>query len=303
METEKTAQKKELHSFIYGVLLTLECAIWGFSNAFSKLGFEAITPLWALAMRYLVSIILFLTFFGKRIITRFQKSAIKPCLIVSLFTAAAFVLGFVALDNTSATNSGFLMSLAVVFVPVLSVFVLKTRFEYKFIIPVAIAAAGLFLICGGRLDSLCLGDILAILCSCASAMMLIFSVKYLSNADIEPLVLCIIQCAVCFAVCLPLALIFEPLPDIIHMAPIGWYMLAVISVGGTFLAYLFQNIALSRVSPTFGALVFCTEPIFTAITAYFMLGERMGLLSISGAILITVGIVLASIFDSRRDKG
>ena len=80
-------------------------------------------------------------------------------------------------------------------------------------------------------------------------------------------------------------------------------MLAVISVGGTFLAYLFQNIALSRVSPTFGALVFCTEPIFTAITAYFMLDERMGLLSISGAILITVGIVLASIFDSRRDKG
>ena len=153
------------------------------------------------------------------------------------------------------------------------------------------------------MDSLCLGDILAILCSCASAMMLIFSVKYLSNADIEPLVLCIIQCAVCFAVCLPLALIFEPLPDIIHMAPIGWYMLVVISVGGTFLAYLFQNIALSRVSPTFGALVFCTEPIFTAITAYFMLDERMGLLSISGAILITVGIVLASIFDSRRDKG
>lgn len=298
--TTQMKKKKELPSIVYGLMLALECAIWGLSNSVSKLGFEIVSPLWALVVRYFVAFWLFLIFFGKRIRTRIKKSDIRPCILVSVLTAITFVLGFVALDNTSATNCGFLMSLAVVFVPILSVFLLKSKFEAKFLIPVAIAAGGLFFICGGKLDALCSGDLIAILCSCASALMVIFSVKYLGSADIDPMVLCVIQCAVCFVICLPLALIFEQAPDFLHMPPLGWYTLALLSIGGTFIAYTFQNIAFSRVSPTFGALVYCTEPIFTSISAYFILGERMTFMTALGAVLITASIVLASVFDAKR---
>lgn len=302
MEQKITTQtsKKELPSVFYGLMLVLECAIWGLSNSVSKLGFEAVPPIWVLVVRYFVSFWLFLLFFGKRIRTRIKKSDIKPCIFISVLTAVTFILGFVALDNTSATNCGFLMSLAVVFVPILSVFLLKTKFEAKYLIPVAVAAAGLFFICGGRLDALCSGDIIAILCSCASALMVIFSVKYLSGASIDPIVLCIIQCAVCFVICLPLAFIFEPMPDFFHLPPIGYIALALVSVGGTFIAYTLQNIGFSHVSPTFGALVYCTEPIFTTISAYFLLNERLSFITALGAVLITASIVLASIFDAQR---
>ncbi len=300
--TTQMKKKRELPSAFYGLMLAAVCAVWGLSNAVSKLGFEVITPLWALAVRYFAAFWLFLIFFGKRIRTRIKKSDIRPCVLVSVLTAIAFVLGFIALDNTSATNCGFLMSLAVVFVPILSVFLLKSKFEAKFLIPVAIAAAGLFFICGGKLDALCSGDIVAILCSCASALMVIFSVKYLGSADIDPMVLCITQCAVCFIFSLPLAIIFEQPPDLIHMPAIGWYTIALVTVGGTFMAYTFQNIAFSRVSPTFGALVYCTEPIFTSVSAYFILGERMTPITALGAVLITASIVLASIFDAKRGQ-
>ncbi len=301
--TEKTiVQKKAVPSAAYGLLLVAECAIWGFSNAYSKLGLEAITPMWALTLRYFLSFFLFAAFFGKRIKAKYRRQDLKPCVIVSLLTAAAFVLGFLALDNTSATNCGFLMSLAVVFAPLLSVPLLRTKFDPKQLIPVAVATAGLYCFCGGSLSAFALGDLLAILCSGASAMMLIFSVKYLNGTGTDPLVLCIIQCAVCFFVCLPLALVMEPMPNLLQMAPIGWHMVLFLAVGSTFLAYYFQNTALGHVSPTFGALVFCTEPIFTAITAYFMLNERLSPLGFAGAVLIIAGIVTASILDGKSKK-
>lgn len=289
--------KKQPPAAAYALLLVAECAIWGFSNAFSKLALDEITPAWCLVIRYFLSFFLFLAVFGRRFRSKFRREDLKPSVIVSLFTAAAFLLGFVSLAHTSATNSGFLMSLAVVFAPLLAIPIIGTRFRWMLLLPVLIAAAGLFLFSGGNLTSLRIGDVYAILCSFASALMLVTSGKYLKKTD--PVVLCVIQCAVCFFVCLFAALAFEPLPDIAGFSPIVWYVIAVLAIGCTFLAYYFQNTALARVSPTFGAMVFCTEPIFTAACAYFLLGERMGPLGYAGAALILFGISLAGVFEGR----
>lgn len=289
--------KKQPPMAVYALLLVVECMIWGFSNAFSKLGLDEITPLWCLVFRYLLSFFLFIAFFGKRFKQNYKKADLKPSIIVSLFTAAAFMLGFTALTYTSATNCGFLMSLAVVFAPLIAIPILKTHFQWKLIIPIFIAAAGLFCFSGGNLTTLGIGDLYAILCSFASALMLVVSAKYLKQID--AIVLCVIQCAVCFVACLVAALLFEPLPDVASYSPMVWYVIAFLVVGCTFIAYYFQNTALSHVSPTFGAMVFCTEPIFTAITAYYLLDERLNLLGFIGAALILGGITLASVFEGK----
>lgn len=290
--------KKQPPAAVYGLLLVAECMIWGFSNAFSKLGLDEITPLWCLVFRYFLSFFLFIAFFGKRFKRNFKTADLKPSVIVSLFTAAAFMLGFTGLAHTSATNCGFLMSLAVVFAPLIAIPLLKTKFHWKLVIPVLIAAAGLFCFSGGNLTALRIGDLYAILCSFASALMLVTSTKYLKQID--AIVLCVIQCAVCFVVCLAGALLFEPLPNVASYSPIVWYVIAFLVVGCTFFAYYFQNTALSHVSPTFGAMVFCTEPIFTAITAYFLLGERLNLMGFVGAALILGGVALASVFEEKN---
>ena len=72
--------------------------------------------------------------------------------------------------------------------------------------------------------------------------------------------------------------------------------------GCTFLAYLFQNIALMHVSPAFAALTWCTEPLFTAISAYFILHERMDFLACCGALLILAGTVFASVLELKKAK-
>ena len=294
---------KQPPAALYGLLLAAECLMWGLANALNKLGFAFITPMWVLVMRYFLSFWLFFLVFRRRIRARFRRSDLKPAGIVSLWTAAAYILSFLALDRTSATNCGFLMSLAVVFSPLLSAAFLKTRLRWIQLLPVAVASAGLYCICGADFSTLNAGDFLAILCSCASAMMLISSTRHIGGSGVDPIVLCLIQCGVCFAFCLPMALAMEPVPAFASLPPLVWGIVLYMAVGCTFLAYTFQNIALSRVSATFGALVFCTEPIFTAAAAYLVLGEKLSALGFAGAALILGGICLSSVMEGRAAPG
>lgn len=293
----KNMSAKSHDSPVFALLLAAECLVWGFSNAFIKPVLGIITPLWCLVFRYSLATVLFLVFFGRRVKRNYKPADLRPCLIVSFFTAAAFILGFVALAHTSATNCGFLMNLAVVFTPLLSVPFLKTKFRPRILLPVGFAALGLFFISGGNLTSLNYGDILSCLCSVASAMMLITSAKYLRNVD--AMVLAVVQCAVCFVASLAFALLFEPLPDFASYTPRVWVVIAYLVVFSTFLAYYFQNVALSRVSATLGSLMFCLEPIFTAVFAYFLLEERLSAMGVIGAVCILGGITLASLFEGR----
>jgi len=282
----------------YGSLLVLECLIWGVANALSKIGFDSITPMWCLTLRYALSAVLFLVFCGKRFFRNVKKKDVPHCVLVSLTTASAFIFGFLSLVYTTATNSGFFMALAVIIAPFLSVPLLKEKFDPRQIIPVIVVVLGMYLVGGGSFSAFGKGELLAILSSCSTAFMLTLSGKYLKGVD--AIVLCIIQCIVCFVCCLVLAFIMEGAPVFSAIGLPGWGLVLYLAIGCTFLAYLFQNIALSHVSPAFAALTWCTEPLFTAIAAFFMLKERMMPIALLGCTLILAGTVLASFFEMKK---
>lgn len=284
----------------YGVLLVLECLMWGISNAVSKQGFASIPPMWCLTLRYALSTVLFLALFGKRFFSRVRKRDLMPCVLVSLCTAAAFMFGFLSLVYTTATNAGFFMALAVVIAPFLSVPLLKKKLDLRQILPVFIVVAGMYFICGGSFSSFGRGELLALLSSLSTSFMLTLSGKFLK--DVDAIVLCTIQCAVCFLCCLAAAFLLEGMPVFSAIGPAGWWLVLYLALGCTFLAYLFQNIALMHVSPAFGALTWCTEPLFTAVAAYFILNERMDFTACCGAGLILAGIVFASVLELKKAK-
>lgn len=284
----------------YGFLLAFECLMWGVSNSVSKLGFSSISPMWCLALRYALSTLLFLAAFGKRFFTRVRKKDLLPCTLVSLATASAFIFGFLSLVYTTATSAGFLMALAVVIAPFLSIPLLKEKLDARNLVPVAIVVVGMYCICGGTFSSFGRGELFAVLSSLSTSFMLTLSGKFLKDTD--AIVLCTIQCAVCFLCSLFAAFLLEGMPSFGEIAPAGWWLVLYLALGCTFLAYLFQNIALMHVSPAFAALTWCTEPLFTAISAYFILHERMDFLACCGALLILAGTVFASMLELKKAK-
>jgi drug/metabolite transporter (DMT)-like permease len=278
----------------YGSLILLECLIWGLSNPLMKMGFTEFTPLVCQTIRFFMAFLIFMIFFGKRVFATVTRKHIIQYLVISAFTAGAFILGAFSLVYTTATNSGFLMSTTAIFTPFVSYLVLRSRLNKKHIAPILIVTAGLYLLCGGG-GSFAFGpgELFGLLCAIASAGMLVYSSKYLQYMD--PLTTSVMQSGFAGLYCLIFMLIFEDFSIVTEFSPMGWGIILFLAVGCTCIAYVLQNVALRRVSPTYAALTFCSEPIFTAIASYFILGEQLSLKGYIGAALIMASIVMASL--------
>jgi drug/metabolite transporter (DMT)-like permease len=127
--------------------------------------------------------------------------------------------------------------------------------------------------------------------------MLVFSSKYLQGN--YPLTFSVMQTGFTGLFCIIFSLIFEDIPELMSIPPIGWWVILYLAVACTCIAYLFQNISLRHVQATYVALIFCSEPIFTAIASYFLLGEMLSGKGLIGAALIMGGIIRASLIPEE----
>ena len=296
--SEQNSAKSPL---FYGSLVLLQCLLWGVGNPIMKIGLETVPPFLCLAIRYALAFFLFMLFMGRRILPYFKKENFKGCLIISLFTAASFICSTLALLYTESTIVGFLMSLAVVFTPILSFFVLKQKTSRVLLFIIAVVVLGMYFLCGNIGSfSFGKGELLAVLSAVCGAAMLTYSSRHVSA--VGPFALSAAQSAITSVLCFMVALFFEDSSALKYVSAECWFSVVYLAVACTCIAYSLQNIALDKVSATFVSLAFCTEPIFTAIASFFLLKEKLSLFGWIGSALILTGIVLASIFVSREDN-
>jgi drug/metabolite transporter (DMT)-like permease len=71
--------------------------------------------------------------------------------------------------------------------------------------------------------------------------------------------------------------------------------IAVCAVFATAVAFSLQLWAQQFTTPSHAAIIFTLEPVFAVITSYLVLGERLGLRSIAGAVLVLAGILAAEL--------
>jgi drug/metabolite transporter (DMT)-like permease len=79
----------------------------------------------------------------------------------------------------------------------------------------------------------------------------------------------------------------------------GWAVLFLLAAGPTLTGYGTYNISLAYLPASVVNLVVTSEPVFTAVTAYFLLGERLSLIQIIGGLLILSGVVFLRIYEDR----
>jgi drug/metabolite transporter (DMT)-like permease len=79
----------------------------------------------------------------------------------------------------------------------------------------------------------------------------------------------------------------------------GWGILFVLAAGPTLGGYGLYNVSLAYLPSSIANLIVTIEPVFTATTAYLLLGERLTGIQIGGGGLIMAGVVLLRIRESR----
>jgi drug/metabolite transporter (DMT)-like permease len=79
----------------------------------------------------------------------------------------------------------------------------------------------------------------------------------------------------------------------------GWAILILLAVGPTLLGYGLYNVSLTHLPSSVVNLIVTIEPAFTAVTAYFVLGERFNGQQILGSLLVMSGVVVIRMYKNK----
>lgn len=286
-------------TWAYGMCVLLQSILYGVGNPLSKFAFESLPAAWCLAVRFTLAFLCFALLFGKRAFRQLKAARPGDYLPAGVCMALAYITCNLALERTSATNVGFLMALPVIFAPLLSFLVDKRKYAWPHLVVQLVVVLGLYLLCAnGAAFRLGAGDLLALCTALCIAGGLVFGERALKTLDAA--VVSTVQLGVTAALSLALAFLTGEASALGRAAPAAWAIVAYLAVGCSCVGYMLQNTALLRLDSRAVALLQCTQPVLTALCAYFMLGERLRPSGLLGAAIILACILAENTLPTLR---
>lgn len=279
--------------------------IWGATFVSVQKAISLLEPHSFNAVRFFIAFLLLLLvyvlFFNKKTQV-WSKTVWISGFKIGIWLFLGYAFQTLGLEKTTPAKAGFITGLNVVMVPLFSVILLKLKLSLPTIIGIAAATIGLYLMTIVDSASFQLGDLLILLCAICFAMQIIMTAKY--SRDLDALALTIVQLGTVSILSFLSAIyfgediwkIFEPT---VMLQSDVWIALFVTSVFATAFAFLGQTYLQAYVSPTRVSLIFATEPVFSAVTSYFWIGEQLTVASIVGCLFILLGMILAELPTKR----
>jgi drug/metabolite transporter (DMT)-like permease len=236
-------------------------------------GMKSLGPYTFMAFRYTLGLLaaLPLLFFVKREVNHKSATALRGGVAagVLLFLGSAFQQ--VGLQDTTATNSGFITSLYLVIVPVMALF-LGQRAKWNVWVGAGIAAVGLYWLSFSNPEkpmTLHSGDTLQLAGAFVWAAHVLCIGWFALRAD--GIRLALIQFASCAALSWLAVLCYESFTAAAVLAAMPSLLFA--GVLSTALALNLQIIGQRHVPPARAALIMSTECIFAAVGGWLWLGD------------------------------
>ena len=275
-------------------LIVLQSLVYGFGDPISKIAFE-VTPVYTMmTVRYLIAFAVSFTVFHKRITRTVRTVPLKAWLIPGVCISLHYILNNVALALTDATSVAFLRSLSIVITPAFAFLVYRTSYKWQHIVLQILVLPGMFLLCvRGGLSGAGSGEAVALVAAFMSAGALVFSKRYLDMVD--PVSMTALMAGCSAGIALIGSLIFEGGIRLETTTPQAWAIIVYLAIACTFLGYLMQNLALTRISDRSVALIQSLCPVMTAVFSFFLLGETLSTAGMAGAGIIVASVALASI--------
>jgi drug/metabolite transporter (DMT)-like permease len=298
---ESRNEMESVNKYKYMGFILLQSVIYGFGNPLTKIAFKSITPFWSLSVRFTIAFIVFMLFFGRRIIGSLKSVEPKVYLPAGICMATAYITCNLALSWTSATNVGFLMSLPVIFAPILALLIYKVKYRLIHIPVQIVVIIGLYLLCfDGEKLVFGKGEITALITAISIAGALVFGEESLKQLD--AVALSAVQAGITALISLPCALIIENTEILVHVTIPAWLVVLYLAIFCTNIAYMLQNSALKYISASTVSMLQCTQPILTAIISYLLLREKLSTLGIIGAAIIIVCIIAENIITTKEQS-
>ena len=302
----KVMINKELRA---SFLLLLTAAIWGFAFVAQRVGMQYIGAFTFNGIRFALgslSLVPIIRYFEKK--NKDKEKEVNrgnPKLIFKygfiaggvLFIAAT--LQQVGMIYTTAGKAGFITSLYIVLVPILSILI-RQRSTSNIWVGAIVAAIGLYFLSINEDLTIEFGDLLQLIGAFFWATHIIVIGFFVSKVD--AIKLSSMQFATCSILSFVVAFIFED----IQLTTIGYALIPLLygglmSVG---IAYTLQVVAQRHAKASHAAIALSMEAVFAAIGGMVLLGERMAFRGYFGSALMLAGMLIsqADNFKKRNRK-
>ncbi len=270
-------------------------AVWGLTFVMVQDAIELLPTMAFLAYRFIPAALLVALVFRRRLAALSREGWLAG-LAMGVFLTAGYALQTLGLEETSASNAGFITGLFVVLTPLLGAAVLRQRVSAVAWVAAVVSAFGLYLLSGLGGDLDLRGDGRVLLCAFAFAAHILATDRAVGRHDVGALL--VVQLGTCGAICLVVAAAAGQLE-----APRGstvWSALIVTSLVASALGFFVQTFAQLHAPPERTALILASEPAFAGLFGYLLADERLSALSLFGAALILGAIVAVEIAPRLR---
>lgn len=271
----------------YGELLITAFG-WALSTILLKMYIDFVSPYYLLMGRFVVGSI-FIFAMKPNAVKSINRENLRVGIPLGLLVFGAYTFGVVCLKYTTASKSGFLVALSVLFVPIFESIIGRKMPSKWTSISVFTSLVGLRLISGMNGTGFNIGDGMAIFSAVIYTVYILMMDRY--GKDIDDMVLTLIQLGVvsiCFIIVVAL---FEGLN--LEYIKIAWKPILIIGILCTGVSTLCQTRAQKVASTESVGILLLGEPLFTLIMAFFILNETILVSGLIGGGLILTSLVLA----------
>lgn len=192
---------------------------------------------------------------------------------------------------TSVTNAAFIGSMAIIFVPLISIIFLKAKLEDKLILSILLTVIGLWILVG-NLNNIHIGDILILISAVAGAIHLIVSQKYIRHKH-NPYILCFQQFFTLTILSFFTVILTKGTFHFHNFYSV--FSLLYLGIFPTFLAMLIQIICEKYINSVNITLIGLLDPVLATIIASQIGYESISSHQVMGGLLIILGVVISEI--------
>jgi drug/metabolite transporter (DMT)-like permease len=270
-------------------------SVWGLTFVMVQDAIELLPTMAFLAYRFLPAALLVALVFRRRL-RELSPAGWRAGVVMGAFLTAGYVFQTLGLEETSASNAGFITGLFVVLTPLLAAVVLRERVSAPAWAAAAVAALGLYLLSGVGGELGLRGDGLVLLCAICFAAHILATSRGVAGHDVGALLA--VQLGVGGLVGLAIAAPAGQLE-----APEGatvWSALVVTSLVASALGYFVQSFAQRHAPPARTALILASEPAFAGLFGWLLAGDRLTAAGWAGAALIMTAIVAVELVPRFR---
>ncbi len=285
--SEQKRQRRKSETIL--IIITL---IWGGTFVVIKGALDDISPLFFVGVRFLIATAI-LTPFVLTKLKGFTKPVLRSGIILGVIMFIGFSTQTLGLQYTTASKSGFITGLAVVFTPLLQMLIEKRMPRPGNLIGVVLVVIGLYLLTSPAGASFNIGDGLTLACAFFFALYIVYIDVFSKKISIIHLVYLQISTV------MVLSFIFAGGFESIRFNPTGnlLFGLAYTAILATVINTYLQTEYQRYTTPTRAAIIFTLEPVFTAVLAFLVLHEILGMQGVIGGAIIVGGLIVSELSD------